>query len=222
MTVDVSGANAEAQDISFLIDFAKSLPDAEMSSVAVIGYSWGGMSALFAAAHDKRIGAIVSLDGSFRYSPVTVQQAKDVLPDQMTIPLMFFSRVEETLESWSAGRQDKDQFCIAPNVLNEWTHGDLYSLRMMAISHIQFSSLYQRSERFRKEGLRFVPADYSLEEGAETYNWVARYTLQFLNAYLKHDEAAIAFLGRAPAENGVPRHLIGANFRPASDNPSVK
>jgi hypothetical protein len=39
MTVDISGANAEAQDISFLIDYAKNLPDTEMSSVAVIGYS---------------------------------------------------------------------------------------------------------------------------------------------------------------------------------------
>jgi pimeloyl-ACP methyl ester carboxylesterase len=228
MTVDVSGANAEAQDISFLVDYAKSLPDTEVSSVAVIGYSWGGMSALFVAARDKRIGAIVSLDGSFRYSPGTVQQAKDIHPDQMTIPLMFFSRAEETLESWSAAHQDKDEFCIAPNVLNDWTHGDLYSLRMMAISHIQFSSMYQRSERFRREGLRFVPADYSLEEGAETYNWVARYTLEFLNAYLKHDVAAIAFLRRTPAENGVPRHLIAASFRPASGkqilggNPSVK
>jgi thiol-disulfide isomerase/thioredoxin len=32
MTVDISGANAEAQDISFLIDYAKSLPDAGMFS----------------------------------------------------------------------------------------------------------------------------------------------------------------------------------------------
>jgi hypothetical protein len=86
----------------------------------------------------------------------------------MKIPLLFFSRAEETLESWSATHQDKDQFCVAPNVLNEWGHGDLYSFRMMAMSHIQFSSIFQRSERFRKEGLRFVPADYSLEEGAET------------------------------------------------------
>jgi len=217
MTVDVSGANAEAQDISFLIDYAKNLPDTEMSSVAVIGYSWGGMSALFAAARDKRIGAIVSLDGSFRYGPATVQQAGDVHPDQMKIPLLFFSRAEETLESWSATHQDKDQFCVAPNVLNEWVQGDLYSLRMMAISHIQFSSIFQRSERFRKEGLRFVPADYSLEEGAETYNWVARYTLEFLNAYLKHQAAAMTFLRRTPGENGVPKHLIAANFRPASD-----
>jgi pimeloyl-ACP methyl ester carboxylesterase len=217
MTVDINGANAEAQDISFLINYAKSLPDTDMSLVAVIGYSWGGMSALIAAARDKRIGAIVSLDGSFRYGPATVEQAGDVHPDQMKIPLLFFSRAEETLESWSATHQDKDQFCVAPNVLNEWVHGDLYFLQMLAISHIQFSSIFQRSERFQKEGLRFVPADYSLEEGAETYNWVARYTLAFLNAYLKHEVAAMAFLRRTPGENGVPKHLIAASFRPASD-----
>jgi hypothetical protein len=221
MTVDISGANAEAQDISFLINFAKSLPDTEMSSVAVIGYSWGGMSALFAAARDKRIGAIVSLDGSFRYSPATVQQAGDVHPDQIKIPLLFFSREEETLESWSAMSKDKNQFCTAPNVLNAWTHGDLYFLRMMAVSHIQFSSIFQRSGRFRNEGLRFVPADYSLEEGAETYNWTARYTLEFLNVYLKHDAAAVAFLKRTPGENAVPKHLISASFRPASDKQVV-
>lgn len=221
MTVDISGANAEAQDISFLIDYAKNLPDTEMSSVAVIGYSWGGMSALFAAARDKRIGAIVSLDGSFRYSPATVQQAGDVHPDQMKIPLLFFSRAEETLEIWSATHQDKDQFCVAPNVLNEWVHGDLYFLQMLAISHIQFSSIFQRSERFRKEGSRFVPADYSLEEGSETYGWVARYTLAFLNAYVKHEVAATAFLKRIPGENGVPKHLIAASFRAALGKQAV-
>ena len=98
---------------------------------------------------------------------------------------------------------------------------DYAKKRMMAISHIQFSSIFQRSERFRKEGLRFVPADYSLEEGAETYNWVARYTLEFLNAYVKHDVAAMAFLRRTPGENGVPKHLIAASFRPASDEQVV-
>ena len=66
-----------------------------------------------------------------------------------------------------------------------------------------------------------MPADYSLEEGAETYNWVARYTLEFLNAYLKRDVAAMAFLKRTPTENGVPRHLIAASFRPASGKQAV-
>lgn len=219
MTIDIAGANAEARDISFLIDFAKTLQDTDMAKIAVIGYSWGGMSALFAAARDRRIDALISLDGSFRYSPGTVQEAGDVHPDQMMIPLLVFSRAEETLESWDAMRQSKNQGGIAPNVLNEWTHGDLLHVRMLAVSHIQFSSLYQRSERFRKEGLHFVPADYSLEEGAQSYNWIARFTLEFLNAYLKHDPASMAFLKNTPAQNDVPKHLIAASFRPASGNP---
>jgi pimeloyl-ACP methyl ester carboxylesterase len=221
MTIDVPGANAEARDISFLIDYATGLPDTDSNAVAVIGYSWGGMSALFAAARDKRIDALVSLDGSFRYAPTLVQQAADIHPDQMTIPMLFFSRAEETLESWAAASQNKDQTCAVPNVLNEWTHGDLYHLQMLAISHIQFSSMFQRSERFRKEGLHFVPADYSLEEGAESYNWIARYTLEFLDAYLRHDPEASTFLRRTPSENGVPKHLIAASFRPASAKAAV-
>ena len=216
MTIDLPGANAEGRDISFLIDDATSLPDTDSAAVAVIGYSWGGMSALFSAARDKRIDALVSLDGSFRYAPALVQQAGDVHPDQMTIPMLFFSRAEESLEAWAAASQDKGQFCVASNVLNEWTHGDLYHLQMLAISHIQFSSMFQRSERFRKEGLHFVPADYSLEEGAESYNWIARYTLEFLDAYLRHDPEAATFLRRTPSENGVPKHLIAASFGPAS------
>jgi predicted alpha/beta-hydrolase family hydrolase len=219
MTVDISGANAEALDISFLIGFATTLPDTDASEVAAVGYSCGGMAALFAAARDKRVDALVSLDGSLRYSPGTVQEAGDIHPERMTIPLLVFSRAEETLETWDSMRKDKTQCACAPNVLNEWTHGDLLHVQLLAISHIQFSSLYQRSERFRKEGMHFSPADYSLVEGAESYNWMARYTLEFLNAHLKHEESAVLFLKRTPAENGVPKHLMAVTSRQASPTP---
>jgi hypothetical protein len=135
----------------------------------------------------------------------------------MTIPLLVFSRAEETLESWDAIHQSKN--FLAPNVLNEWTHGDLLHVHLLAISHIQFSSLYQRSERFRKEALRFSPADYSLEDGAVSYNWMARYTLEFLNAYMKKGAAGMGFLKQTPTENGVPKHLMAASFRSASSSP---
>jgi len=216
MTVDIPGANAEAQDISFLVSYGCALPDVEPSKIAAIGYSWGGMAALFAAARDKRIDALISLDGSFRYSGGTVQAAGDIHPDQMTIPLLVFSRAEETLEALDASRKDKTTCDCAPNVLNEWAHGDLIHVHLLATSHIQFSSLYQRSERFKKEGLQFAPADYSLEDGAASYNWMAQYTLEFLNAHLEHDSVAAQFLKRTPAENGVPRHLIAVSFREAS------
>jgi dienelactone hydrolase len=215
MTVDLVGANAEARDMSFLIDFAKTLPNTEISEVAAMGYSWGGMAALFEAARDKRVRALISLDGSFRYSAGTVQEAGDVHPDQMTIPLLVFSRAEETLETWDAMRHGRQQDDATPNVLNEWTHGDLLHIHLLGVSHIQFSSLYQRSERFGREALQLSPADYSLEEGAESYNWMARYTLEFVDAYLKRNAAAMEFLKRTPVENQVLRHLMAAQFRPA-------
>jgi hypothetical protein len=64
--------------------------------------------------------------------------------------------------------------------------------------------------------LHFAPADYSLQEGAVSYNWAAWYTREFLDAYLKHDSVAMAFLRRTPSENEVPKHLIAATFRAAS------
>ena len=216
MTIDVAGANAEAQDIAFLIDFAKTLPDTNMSEVAAIGYSWGGMGAQFAAARDRRSTALVSLDGSFVPSPRTVQEARDVHPDQLTIPLLAFERAEEPPTAGNATHQGENPPQSAPGVLNEWTHGDLIHVRLLAISHIQFSSIFQRSERFRKEGMQFVPAGYSLQDGAISYNWMARYTLEFLNAYLKRDASAKAFLKRTPSENGVPGNLMESNFRQAS------
>ena len=79
-----------------------------------------------------------------------------------------------------------------------------------------------------KHALQFSPADYSLEEGADSYNWMARYSLEFLNAYLKQDTAAMLFVKRTPAQNNVPKHLMAVSFRPAlakqvvSSSPSSK
>ena len=115
-------------------------------------------------------------------------------------------------------RKDKSHCDCAPNVLNEWIHGDLIHVHMLAMSHIQFSSLYQRSDRFRNEALHFSPADYSLEEGAASYGWVARFTVEFLKAYLENDSDAFQFLARTPVEDGIPRHLISVSIRHAAQD----
>jgi predicted dienelactone hydrolase len=69
MTDDLDGINARARDISFLITYANTLPDTDISEVAVVSWSWGGNLSLFAAARDPPIDALVSMDGSMRYYP---------------------------------------------------------------------------------------------------------------------------------------------------------
>jgi dienelactone hydrolase len=144
-THDVPGVNAQAQDISFLVGYAQTLSDTDMSEVAVVGFSWGGLSNLFAAARDNRIDALVSLDGSLRYFPGLVKQAGDVAPEQMTLPLLFF-KGQVSLEDQA--RLNSIYKSEGPSVLNAWIHGDLISVQMLGLAHPEFSSMAHRNEKF--------------------------------------------------------------------------
>lgn len=217
-THDVAGTNEQARDISFLIGFARTLSDADMSALAVVGYSWGGIANLFAAARDNRIAALVSLDGSIRGFPGVVKAAGDIHPEQMNIPLLFF-KGQHSLED-EAHLQDSFK-SGGPNVLNEWIHGDLISVEMLGLIHPEFSSKAQRNELlWKNEFSHLQEADYDRQDGMIGYAWVARYTRAFLDAYLKHDTAATTFLRNTPAENGVPLHVMGVDFRSAKSAPA--
>jgi tetratricopeptide (TPR) repeat protein len=215
-THDVAGIEAQARDIDFLIGYAATLPNTDMSRIAVAGFSWGGLSNLFAASHDDRIRALVALDGSMRYFPGLVKQA-NVHPDQMTIPLLYI-KGEDSIEEQAAL---EDRFkSSGPSVLNAWTHGDLISIQMLGLIHPEFSSMAQRNERlWQYEYANLQPADYDRADGVIGYAWVARYTLQFLNAYLKSDPEALSYLHKTAAENGVPKHTLAVNFRTAKAIP---
>jgi tetratricopeptide (TPR) repeat protein len=219
MTHDLGGINAQAQDISFLIGYAQTLPDTEMSVIAVAGFSWGGISNLFAAARDNRIDALVALDGSMRYFPGLVKAATDVHPEQMTIPMLFFTQGPTSLEKLARHTTSKD--AEGPNVLNAWTHGDLITVDDMALVHTEHSSMYQRNEDIWKDYPSSHKADYSRADGIVGYAWVVRYTLEFLDAYLKHDAQAMAFLKKTPAEVGVPPHMMTVDFRAGKGIPAT-
>jgi tetratricopeptide (TPR) repeat protein len=219
MTTDLGGINAQAQDISFLIGYAQTLPDTEMSEIAVAGFSWGGISNLFAAARDNRIDALVALDGSMRYYPGLVKAATDVHPEQMTIPMLFFTQGPTSLEKLARHTTNKDT--EGPNVLNAWTHGDLITVDDMALVHTEHSSMYQRNEDIWKDYPSSHKADYSRADGIVGYAWVVRYTLEFLDAYLKHDAQAMAFLKKTPAEVGVPPHMMTVDFRAGKGIPAT-
>ena len=66
MTDDLEGALTQMGDIQYLIGYAHGVPQADIHRLAVIGYSWGGLANVMAAAKDSRILALVSLDGSVR------------------------------------------------------------------------------------------------------------------------------------------------------------
>jgi len=47
MTDDLEGVEAQRGDISFLIGYAHTQPQADISHIAVAGYSWGGLAVVW-------------------------------------------------------------------------------------------------------------------------------------------------------------------------------
>ena len=208
MTGDLAGIDSQALDISFLITYAEKLPDTDSSRVAVVSFSWGGISSLFAAPRDSRINVLAEMDGSIRYYPGLVAKAGSIHPEQLNVPLLFFT---SNRENFIEDSEHSDFDMNGRNVLNAWTRADVMTVNMLGMSHPEFCSMCQRWP-LAEEHI----ADYGREDANTSYSWVALYTLQFLNAYMKHDAAAKEFLGRTTADNGVPKHTMGIRFSPGS------
>ena len=217
-THDLAGVEAQARDISFLVGYAGTFSSADPSQIAVVGFSWGGLANVIAAARDTRIDALVALDGSVRYWPGIISQATDVRTENFTIPLMFFFG-QGTVESQEL-LEKQSPLVHGPSVLNAWVHGDVVSVRMLGLSHSQFNSRTQRNERFfQYEFSKQQLFDYDRNDGIVGYAWVARYTRAFLDDRLKGDTAARRFLEATPKDNDVPAHTLKVDIGIAEPMP---
>lgn len=210
MTIDLAGTNAQASDISFLIGFAKTLQNADPSAVAVVGDSWGEVAGVFAAARDNRIDALVGLDGSTRYYPRMVTLAGDIHPENIPIPFMYVMEGDYSIED--VAHFGYPELRDGPSLFDSWTDGDLIIVHMLGLAHASLSSMWQRNEDYWGECGICQPGDYDRADAITGYAWVARYTLAFLDGYLKHDPAATRFLQKMPGENGLPRHVMTVRY----------
>ena len=209
-THDVAGIDAQAADIEFLIAYARSLPQADLDRLAVMGYSWGGISNVFAASRDSRIKALVALDGSIRYFPKLAAEGVDVNGSTVTVPMLYVAARSLPVEDNVAYGVD-----VSGSFLNQMKYSDVYRVTMTPMDHANFSAEFQRfaaDERF---------VEYSREETSQAYGWMARYVVAYLNAYLKQDPAGMAFLAAKPATVGVPDHMAMVDIRRAKGEAPV-
>ena len=211
MPTDVEGIETQAADIAFLIGYAATLPQADVERLAVAGFSFGGISNVFAAAKDNRIDALVSFDGSVRFFPNLIAEAKYVTPARLTAPLLLLTAKPELIEDFPLPGLDK-----STSFIGKMKYADVHRVTMKQMVHMNFASLF----------VGFMPDagfdEYSREEVMQSYSWSARYTLAFLDAYLKENARGRAFLANTPATNGVPLHLLNVNTRRSEGEPPTR
>ncbi|MFC4933073.1 dienelactone hydrolase family protein [Massilia sp. GCM10023247] len=210
MPIDLEGAETQAADIAFLVRYARSLPEADPGRLALVGYSWGGLANVLAAAKDPRIKALVDLDGSVRAYPDLIAAAKYVTPATIRLPMLFAGGRPPSMELLAKRGKPVSGF------LNDVKHADLYKLTMYPMQHFAFSSTY----------LRFAPDtmfnQYPRADVNRAHGWVADYVLHFLDAYLKDDGAARTWLAATPASHGIPAYAATLEARPAEPGPASR
>ncbi|MDM4766644.1 dienelactone hydrolase family protein [Pelomonas sp. SE-A7] len=207
MTADLEGVEAQVGDIAFLIAQARSLPQVDAEQIAVVGFSWGGLANVAAAARDSRIRALVSLDGTVRYDNETLRSIAYLTPAKVAVPYLFLASRPASLEQMNTDRKYYD---LSRNFLNELKYSELLLGSLPALAHQDFSSYLLRVRPTEAFG-----DGYSREEAVVAYGWVARYVERFLAAHLKASAEAKAFLAREPEQNGVPRHFMRLETRKA-------
>jgi tetratricopeptide (TPR) repeat protein len=208
MSVDLDGVETQARDTAFLIGHATTLPNADGAHIAAMGYSLGGLANMLAAAQDDRITALVSLDGSVRYFPAIVQQATYAVPERLALPMLYLGSKPKTAEAMNRSKQ-----VPTFSLMNAMKYADLYNVTMYFMEHAAFES----------EALRLAPeqrfGEYTRQEATVAHGWMGRYVRAFLDAHLRGDAAASAFMRGTPKENGVPPRLLAVDVRRADGAP---
>jgi dienelactone hydrolase len=210
MTDDLEGALAQVGDIEFLIGFAHGLAQADTRRLAVIGYSWGGLANVMAAARDSRIVALVALDGSVRTYPAVIEQSRFLTPARVTAPLLYIAATPKQVEALSPDVNAETSF------LNRLKYADLYRVTLAPYVHANFSVMGQRFMAHDEYG------DYDKDELSTANGWLEQYVRYFLDGSLKGDAAGRAFLDTPANKIGAPPHMLTTYVSKAQGVPPTR
>lgn len=191
----------QARDIEFLIAEASSIANADSDKLSVIGFSFGGISNVLAQMRNDRIKALVCLDGSVKYQLEKLLSSSYANLSRVDVPFMFMSQKDIPL---AVMIEDKIDTTLNRRFgfFDSLKYSEAYYLKFNDLTHSYFSSM----------GILFQDRDPRQDKNDEqiivSYGWVNKYTLHFLNAFLKDDKLSQRFVNDDPISNGVTRNSI--------------
>ena len=191
----LAGAQAQIDDIRFVIRTMGKLRYVNAERTGVVGYSWGGMVVLLAAmGGGESIDAVAALDPHImvKKGHLLAQTAPSYAPSNLHSPVML---------PIAAAKEWKERDV---SFFDELTGTEAWLLRFKDFTHGEFSSTIIQ---FLKETLP-DREQRDIDRIRFAYATLCRYLQQFFSAHLEGDNAARAFLRADPGENGVPAGVL--------------
>ncbi|NND78541.1 MAG: prolyl oligopeptidase family serine peptidase [Maribacter sp.] len=196
----------QSRDIEFLLKEIHNYKHIDSDKIALMGFSFGGLSNAITVMKNKKISALVSLDGTERYNYPVLEESTYFNLDRLNMPYVHFAQKdipEEVLTSDKipAGLNYKFQ------LYDSLKYSNIYSYKFHDLTHSYFSSF---GVLF---GNRDKRQDKSDDEIMASYKLLSVHILQFLNATLKNKENAKEFIENSPDKNGIPETLVSEKMK---------
>ena len=198
----------QSRDVEFLLKEINKYENADLNNIALMGFSFGGLSNAITVMKHKNVNAIVSLDGTERYNYALLEKSPYFNIDKFAIPYIHFAQKEipeEVLKSDKIPAVLNYKFQLKDSLKYSYA----FSYRFHDLTHSYFSSF----------GVLFANRDKRQDKSDDkimaSYKLLSEYTLQFLNATLKNDKYGKEFIENSPDKNGFSETLISKEMKQA-------
>ncbi|MEL6562742.1 MAG: prolyl oligopeptidase family serine peptidase [Bacteroidota bacterium] len=202
----------QVADIEFLLKMVNGWKNTDKNKIALMGFSFGGMSDQLAQMKNEFIKAVVSIDGSERYQYEKLKNSPFFSIEKADVPFIHLAQKDipdEILKSDNIDASLNTDF----KFYDDLKYADAYALKLHDLTHFNFTTLGVLLKN------RDPRQDKSDEKIMASYQIASEYILQFLNGYLKSNEKSLNFLKNTPATNGFDPKLISKKHKTAIQKP---
>ncbi|WP_299604439.1 CocE/NonD family hydrolase [uncultured Aquimarina sp.] len=179
-------AEAQSRDTEFILKEVHKFGNVATDKIALMGYSFGGLSNVITSMKNSNVKALVSLDGSERYNYKVLEKSPYFDIKRFDIPYIHFAQKDipqEVMISDKIPSELNYQFKLYDSLLYSESH----SFKFHDLTHSYFSSF---GVLFANRDKRQDKSDVEI---MKSYRLLSQYTLQFLNFYLKEKSSKNRF-----------------------------
>lgn len=196
----------QSRDVEFLLKEIHKYHTSNPDKIALMGFSFGGLSNTITAMKNQHIKALISLDGTERYRYDVLKKSAYFNLNKLNIPYVHFAQKDipqVVLEEDKIPVELNHTFPLYDSL----KYSDVYSYKFHDLTHSYFSSygiLF---------GNRDTRQDKSDAKIMASYKILSDHTLHFLNAILKNESEAVKFMENEPGANGFAQNLISRKIK---------
>ncbi len=190
---DASGIDAQMRDLEFVINYAYRLPFVDADKLALACWSVGGVTQALLQMRNSDVDALISLDAATGY-----EYGRDLL--KQSIFLDFKNMKVPYLHAHGEGP-------VRYNVPKNFEYYDslsiaeAYLLTFKQLGHADFLPCYGAVPHtiLKTERSAAVTSGFKV---------LCQHVLNFLNAYVREDKNALAFLHNDPESHGLSNEVV--------------